>query len=201
MFGSQGRVYKLTFYEEAARVPFIVKWKGHVDPSVSSDVCLNTPDIAPTLLGLLKLPVPAEMEGMDLSHVFLAEPGPEPEFALLQGMGHTYQWIDGSEWRAIRDKQFTYARYLVDGSEHLYDNQNDPLQMNNLVSDPEWSEKLLEMRNGVADKMAEINDEFKPCTWYRDHWMDPDDEFSIIGAAQGPFTGPYPPVSSMRARQ
>jgi len=119
MFGSQGRVYKLTFYEEAARIPFIVNWKGQIDQSSTSDICLNTPDIAPTILGLMNLPIPDEMEGMNLSNSFLGKSGPEPEFALLQGMGHTYQWIDGSEWRAVRDKQFTYARYLVDGSEHL----------------------------------------------------------------------------------
>jgi len=198
MFGSQGRVYKLTFYEEAARIPFIVNWRGQIDRSSVSDVCLNTPDIAPTILGLLGLPVPAEMEGMDLSHAFLGKSGPEPEFAFLQGMGHTYRWINGSEWRAIRDKQFTYARYLVDGSEHLYDNQNDPLQMKNLAVDPSWADKLAEMRSAMGAKMEEINDEFKPCNWYRDNWMDPSDHYSIIGAAQGRFEGSYAPIKSVR---
>jgi len=199
MFGSQGRVYKLTFFEEAARIPFIVNWKGHIKESANSDVCINTPDIAPTILGLLDLPVPAEMEGMDLSHALLGNTGSEPDFALLQGMGHTYRWINGSEWRAIRDKQFTYARYLVDGSEHMYDNQNDPLQMNNLALIPDWTEKLSKMREAMAEKMLEINDEFKPCTWYRDNWMDPDDHYSIIAAAQGKFEGPYKPMNSIRA--
>jgi len=199
MFGSQGRVYKLTFYEEAARIPFIVNWKGQIDQSSTSDICLNTPDIAPTILGLMNLPIPDEMEGMNLSNSFLGKSGPEPEFALLQGMGHTYQWIDGSEWRAVRDKQFTYARYLVDGSEHLYDNQNDPLQMNNLAGDPDWSDKLSSMREGMASKMQEINDEFKPCTWYRDNWMDPDDHYSIIAASQGRFEGEYEAIKSIRA--
>ena len=199
MFGSQGRVYKLTFYEEAARIPFIVKWDGHIQGSGISDVCLNTPDIAPTILGLLDLPVPEEMEGMDLSRSIIGKNGPEPDFALLQGMGHTYRWIDGSEWRAIRGKRFTYARYLLDGSEHLYDNMNDSLQLFNLARDPEWADKLAEMGDAMSAKMSEINDEFKPCTWYRDNWMDPDDNYSIIGAAQGPFEGPHAPIRSIRA--
>lgn len=200
MFGAQGRVYKLTFYEEAARIPFIVQWKGHIMQSSRSDVCLNTPDIAPTILGLLDLPIPDEMEGMDLSHTFLGLAGPEPEFAFMQGMGHTYQWIDGSEWRAIRDKQYTYARYLVDSSEHLYDNRNDPFQMNNLASDPNYSERLINMRAAMAKKMQDLNDEFKPCTWYRDQWMDPSDEYSIIAAAQGRFNGSYSNIKSERGR-
>jgi len=201
MFGAQGRVYKLTFYEEAARIPFLVQWKNHITANTRSDICLNTPDIAPTILGLLDLPVPAEMEGMDLSKSFLGKSGPEPEFALLQGMGHTYQWIDGSEWRAIRDKRFTYARYLVDGSEHLYDNQNDPLQMTNLAGDPDWKDKLVQMQKAMASKMQELNDEFKPCTWYRDNWMSSEDQYSIVAAAKGKFVGPYRAISSERAKR
>ncbi len=199
MFGSQGRVYKLTFYDEAARIPFFVQWKNHIPASSRSDICLNTPDIAPTILGLLNLPVPTEMEGMDLSDQFLGLNGIEPEFALLQGMGHTFQWIDGSEWRAIRDKRFTYARYLVDGSEHLYDHLADPMQMNNLADNSEFNLILDEMRSNMNRKLAEIRDDFMPCTWYRDNWMDPDDHYSIIGAAQGKFSGAFPAIGSIRA--
>jgi len=83
----------------------------------------------------------------------------------------------------------------------LYDNQNDPLQINNLASDPEWAEKLAGLRSGMAVKMQQINDEFRPCTWYRDHWMDPEDQYSITGAAKGSFTGPYRSISSVRSQQ
>ena len=66
MFGSQGRRAKNIFYDEAARVPFLIRYPGHVPSGHISDVCLNTPDLAPTLLSLLGLPVPDEMEGVDL---------------------------------------------------------------------------------------------------------------------------------------
>lgn len=102
---------------------------------------------------------------------------------------------------ATQPKQYTYAKYLVDGSEHLYDNQNDPLQMHNLVSDPKMLERLNNMREGMARKMQDLNDEFKPCSWYRDQWMDPDDEYSIIAAAQGKFDGPYSSIKSERGRR
>jgi len=201
MFGSQGRVYKLTFYEEACRVPFIVQWKDHVPANSLSDACLNTPDIAPTILGLLGLEVPNEMEGMDLSRQAMGKKGEEPAFSLLQGMGHTYRWIDGSEWRAIRGKQYTYARYLVDGSEHLYDNLNDPSQRNNLAAQTEWKDQLNEMRIAMNQKLEEIGDEFKTCTWYRDNWMDSEDQYSIIASAKGPFTGPYERIESHRSKR
>jgi arylsulfatase A-like enzyme len=132
MFGSQGRIAKKIFYEEAARVPFLLRWPGEVEPRVL-DAPLNTPDIAPTLLSLMGLPVPDSMEGMDLSHLARGQIGPEPEAAFMQGMRHTYQWHDGDEWRAVRTERYTYAKMLADGSEYLFDNYRDPYQQNNLV--------------------------------------------------------------------
>ena len=170
MFGAQGRVYKMTFYEESARVPFIMRWPGKVPAGTRSHACMATPDIMPTILGLCKQTIPKTVEGMNLSKLALGQQGPEPEFALLQGMGHTYLWDDGFEWRAIRDKQYTYGRYLKDGKELLFDNKNDPLQSKDLANSPQYKEKLSELRQKMNAKLASINDEFKKCSWYRDNW-------------------------------
>lgn len=67
MFGAQGMLGKNTFCEEAVRVAFLLRWPPRVAPRYT-DACLNTPDIMPTLLSLMGLPVPAGMEGLDLSH-------------------------------------------------------------------------------------------------------------------------------------
>ena len=196
MFTSQGRMFKLTFYDEAANVPFLIRFPK-VKTKGISDACLNTPDITPTLLGLmgLKKKISNEMEGKDLSFIIRHEQGEDPAFAFLQGMGHTFQWIDGFEWRAVRDKQFTYARYLRDGSELLFDRKNDPFEKNNVVESKEYLLVLNKLRNEMNQKMKELNDEFHPCTWYRDHWMYKN--FSIKAAAKGDF-GPIPPIEPVR---
>ena len=196
MFTSQGRMYKLTFYDEAARVPFLIRYPK-LQTKGESDICLNTPDIAPTLLGLMGLhsDIPQEMEGEDLSFVLRHEEGIEPPFALLQGMGHTYQWKNGYEWRAIRDKRFTFATYLRDGSELLFDREIDPYMMKNVINDKEYKSVAQKMRHEMYHKMRDLNDEFKPCTWYRDHWMY--NNYSIKAAAKGEF-GPLPPILPYR---
>ncbi len=198
MFGSQGRVFKLTFYEEACRVPMLIRWPGVINPGAVSDACLNTPDIAPTLAGLMGIDAPHGSEGADLSHCALGRPGPEPDFAFMQGMGHTFLWQDGSEWRAIRSKRYTYARYLCDGSEHLYDNLNDLGQRCNLASVSDQKHILQQMRAQMQRKMTELDDEFLPFTEYR-KWMSPADPYSSMACAHGPFTGPFKPVASLRA--
>ena len=172
MFGAHGRTQKMIFYDEAIRVPFMIRWPGKIESNTSSDICLNTPDIMPTLLSLLNLPIPEEVEGMDLSHHVLGQGGPEPEVAFLQGMGHTYLWEDGFEWRALRDKEFTYAIYRVDGSEFLFHNTSDPCQTTNLVNEPGYQNILEKFRSQLKDRMETLHDTFEQCSWYRDHWVE-----------------------------
>lgn len=111
--------------------------------------------------------------------------------------GHT-AWKDGFEWRAVRDHKFLYAKYLRDGKEVLFDLKKDPGQMNDVAGNPKYRRTLESYRDRMNVKMAELNDEFKPCTWYRDHWMYKG--FSIKEAAHGEF-GPLPPMEPMRGQK
>lgn len=176
MFGAHGRRAKNIFYDEAARIPFLIRWPGHVPAGMTSDACVSAVDYAPTFLGLLGLPVPSRMEGMNLAHLPLNQAGPEPECVLMQGTGATASWETGHEWRAVRNKQYTYAKYRVERTdapqELLFDYVNDPYQMNNLVSDAGHQNVLQEMRNKLAEKMDSVSDTFEASTYYRDHWTD-----------------------------
>jgi arylsulfatase A-like enzyme len=172
MFGAHGRRAKNIFYDEAARVPFVLRWPGRAAAASACDACLATVDIMPTLLGLAGLEVPREAEGMDLSARVLGRPGREPEAALLQNTGACAAWEDGHEWRALRDKRYTYAKYRVDGRELLFDNVADPAQMRDLAAEPAHRTTLERFRRILATRMTAINDTFPASTWYRDHWIE-----------------------------
>lgn len=174
MFGAQGRRAKNIFYEEAARIPFLVRWPGHIPAGLISDACLSAVDFTPTFLGLLGLPVPSRMEGMNLSHLALNQSGPQPDAAFMQGSGATANWETGHEWRAVRNKQYLYAKYRIEridvDQELLFDHTNDPYQMTNLVSSPTHQTTLQELRNKLADKMQSVSDTFEASAYYRDNW-------------------------------
>src|SRR5262249_52889725 len=120
MFGAHGRRAKYIFYEEAARVPFLIRWPGVIPAKLTSDVLLGTPDIMPTLLSLPTLLPPRPGEGADLSRHALGKGGSVPDAAHMQGMGTTAAWADGTEWRGLRDHEYTYAVYRRDGRELLF---------------------------------------------------------------------------------
>ena len=170
MMGSQGRRAKNIFYEEAVRVPFLVRWPGRIPAGNVSDACLNTPDIMPTLLSMMGMPIPAKVEGMDLSHCAYGKPGPEPEAAFMQNTGACAIWEDGYEWRGLRGKRYTYAVYRVDRREFLFDSQADPYQLRNLADDAGHRDVLDQHRSLLKRRMSDLGDEFRMSTWYRDHW-------------------------------
>ena len=68
MFGAHGRRAKNIFYDEAARIPFLIRWPKKIRAGTVSDACISTVDIMPTILSLMDLQIPEDVEGMDLSH-------------------------------------------------------------------------------------------------------------------------------------
>lgn len=178
MFGAQGRMKKNIFYDEAVRVPFLMRWPGKIPGGLVTDACLGTVDIMPTLLTLAGIPAPKEVEGMDLSPIAMGGEGPEPGFAFLMNTGACALWENGHEWRALRSKRHTYAvlrgreEKSLPRKELLFDNVSDPFQMANLAGKPEYEKDLTELRGKLDDKMVSLNDTFPESTWYRDNWIE-----------------------------
>ncbi len=178
MFGAHGRMKKNIFYEESARVPFLMRWPGKIPAGLVSDACFNSVDIMPTLLSLAGVDIPKEVEGTDLSHIALGKNGPEPEYAFLMNTGACASWENGHEWRALRNKKYTYAVYRgwkekgLPRKELLFDNVADPYQMNNLIDKNEYAELAADLRRKLKKKMDSLNDTFPKSTWYRDNWIE-----------------------------
>ena len=171
LFGAHGRRAKNIFYEEAVRVPFLIKWKGKLAENVKRDFIINTVDIMPSLLSMMGLPVPKETEGTDLSACIAGEADTE-EGALMMCTGPTAIFGDGNEWRAYRTKQYTYAIFKSDGQEFLFDDKNDPYQMENLIDNKSYRETAEELKSKMYAKMNEIGDTFENNTWYEKHWVE-----------------------------
>tara|TARA_A100000164_G_C21923985_1_gene782112 strand:+ start:302 stop:1720 length:1419 start_codon:yes stop_codon:yes gene_type:complete len=175
MFGAHGRMKKNIFYEESIRVPFLIQWRDKLSSGLKLDTLLSTVDIMPTILGLVDVEIPKEVEGTDLSLVLKGERFEEPLFAFLMNTGACAIWEDGHEWRAIRDKKYTYAVYRgskdLPRKELFFDNMNDPFQLNNLIDNSKYFTQINRFRNFLSDKMNQLNDEFPASSWYLKNWI------------------------------
>jgi arylsulfatase A-like enzyme len=150
MEGAHGLSGKWIMYEESIHVPLIVR-----DPRLPAStrgrrtqMALNI-DVAPTLLAMAGVPVPAGMQGMDLQpllrdpkargreeayfeHVF-TRPPPQPITPKSEG---------------VRTGRWKYVRYgdLKPPLEQLFDLIADPHEEKNLAQDPGQAGTLAKLR-------------------------------------------------------
>ena len=136
--------------DESARVPFLVRWPGHIPADVRVEAPNSVIDVFPTLVslaGLVESDLGASSEyvsslpGTDLSGLLRGEPGaPRPDSVFL---AHPSNMNNGGSrheiiWRAVVTDDFTYA-VTTEGEHRLWANA-DGYQSENLLDDPAHSE-------------------------------------------------------------
>ena len=146
MLYSQGQQVKSKPWEESANVPFIAKWPQSVPGGRTLDALFCSIDIYPTLCGLAGVPIPSGKDGVDYSHLFRGEAGPERESVSLT-IGEP---TAASPWRGVVTPTHTYAWRPKQGTGWvLYNNVTDQYQMNNLIGQA-GSEALEEQMRRLA---------------------------------------------------
>lgn len=168
MLGSHGRHNKQQPWEESINVPLLMRFGDRLPRGVASDLLCGVVDYAPTLLGLLGVPVPPAMQGRDLSGAIRSGEGagsaPEvPTSVYLAEHICCDQAVrQGLEpWRGVRTARYTYVRSLR-GPWLLYDNLADPYQQRNLIEDPAAGEVREAMEGELQSWMARLDDPLVP---------------------------------------
>ena len=158
MMGSHGLLQKVVWYEESFRIPFIIRWPEKIKPG-NNDLHLSVPDLMPTLLTLMGMEdkLPKEVEGTDFSQTFLGKNQKTPDFTLY--FNPSFEMALGG-MRGLRNDRYTFViRRNNEGAIQeyfLFDNENDPYQLNNIAS---INQPLLDrFEKELFEKLAEIND-------------------------------------------
>jgi len=131
MMGSHGRMGKSVWYEESMVVPFIIRWKGVIEPG-ERKLLLSAPDLMPSILSLLGCGdrIPSGVQGENYAKAILGEDGPRPDAALYMQL-NPGDWSQGS--RGLRTERYTFVIAGQDDQEVrlLFDNVEDPYQLEN----------------------------------------------------------------------
>jgi len=181
MLGSQGLIKKQKPWEESIRIPFLLRYPALFDLEGKQvpDAMIGMQDMMPTLLGLSQLPIPEEVEGIDYSGFLQGSKNPSDSTALLACYHPFGQWrsgIDGGpyeftgrEFRGIRTNHHTYVRSLQ-GPWLLYDNLNDPYQLDNLVDLPQHLPLQDDLDQQLQRKLDQRKDQFLSGMEYINTW-------------------------------
>ena len=150
-FGEHGLIDKRQAYEESMRVPLLAMG-AQVDASVSEvEQNVQNIDIAPTVLDIAGVPAPENFDGLSFLPLLQGE---SPEWR--DTIYYEYFWErpfpQTPTVHAIRTAQYKFIRYhgIWDLNE-LYDIQNDPNEMMNLIRDPAHAQIARDLRNALFD--------------------------------------------------
>jgi len=139
-------------WDEAARIPGIIRWPARIKGAQRSDMLLGSVNYMPTMLGFAGLSIPTGVQGRDLSRAILGdEEAEEDEIFLEQTQPGNTPY--SSPWRAIRTKRYLYAEsgHIPDSEWLLYDVQDDPYQQKNLIQDPDSAEMKVDLQGKLSD--------------------------------------------------
>jgi arylsulfatase A-like enzyme len=165
LIGAHGAWKKQQPYEESIRVPMLWHYPRVMGRKQRSlDALINSEDLMPTLLGMAGVPIPPSVEGLDFSRHIRGAEDPSDGAALLTCPMPFGQWAKkwgGREYRGIRTKRHTYVRDRR-GPWLLFDNVEDPYQMNNLLGQQGSEELEQRLEAWLQRKLDATGDQFLP---------------------------------------
>ena len=159
-------------YSESMNVPFIVRYKGRLAPH-TDDMLLSSPDIMPTMLGMVGLhdSIPGVTQGRDLSPLFFA---PDTKAVARPDAALYIQNVDGKKdadglvldyfpsARGLKTARYTLAVYITRDYKRkqvlLFDDKADPYQMHNLAEEPKSKPVLKQLAKRMGEILDEIDD-------------------------------------------
>ncbi len=157
-FGEHGLIDKRHAYEESMRVPLLVWAPGMIKPnSVIEQVVMNV-DLAPTFLELAGIKKPGQMQGYSFTQLLKGSPGGWKRDKVF----YEYYWESAFPQTpttfAVRSDRYKYIYYNgVWDTNELFDLENDPYEMNNLVNDSSFRKIGLELKAELFNWLETTN--------------------------------------------
>jgi len=170
MMGDHGMLEKRAFYEEASRVPLMMKvpWLAKEQNMIEGSV--GHIDLVPTLLDLVGEDIPATLQGKSLQPVLRAQSDLNDNDVFVQWNGTSEEVPDrflGSDkinrmlalpWRSVITPDRWKLNLCAGDRCELYDLTADPHEMSNLYDDPAQIDRVRDMAARVRIWQHETGD-------------------------------------------
>ena len=160
--GEHGFRTKLAPYDANYRSPFIVSMPGVVPQGKTCAHCITSSDVVVTFHSFAGIEPAWKMHGHDLTPLFKDPSAPWTHAAFYEFSGEHYGrdvanvvnespkkavYHDVPWYVVVREDRWKLIHYLQSGvGEELYDLQNDPEELTNVVSKPENKDNLTRLR-------------------------------------------------------
>jgi len=141
-------------YEEAIRIPMLIRYPPRIKAGLRPEQMVMSIDLASTLLELAGEQPASSMQGMSWLPIFAGEVTTWRTNFLVEYYSDTvFERIRNMGYKAVRNERYKYIHYVdLAGADELYDLQEDPYELKNLISDPDYA-AVLEQMKGDLDNL------------------------------------------------
>ena len=157
VFGEHGLIDKRHMYEESIKVPLLVYAPGTIKGGTVISENVQNIDIAPTILDIAEECIPRNMRGLSFWPLLEGE-----KIKWRNEIFYEYYWERAFPQTpttfGIRTDKYKYIYYYgIWDTNELYDIENDPAEMHNLIDKPEYKKLVKEMNKKVFDWLESTN--------------------------------------------
>lgn len=143
-----------TFTEEVARIPLAVRWPARFARGRSSDQLVSNMDVTATMLAAAGVSVPKTMDSRSLLPLCEDNTAVDwPDELICEHHGHGEDILQ----RIVMHDRFKYVAAMYDGDE-LYDLQEDPYELHNLIDDPAYHKTVNDLRRRIIQHITKTDD-------------------------------------------
>jgi choline-sulfatase len=139
------QTHGLFVYEEAVRVPLIIKLAAGEGAGRRVADIVQHVDLVPTVLDLAKAPIPGNVRGRSLKPLLDGASHLPERLAYSESLFGRYHF-GWSELTTVTDGRY---RYIKAPQDELYDLRQDPEERRNLALDPAQAQTLASLRAGL----------------------------------------------------
>jgi len=153
-FGEHGLIDKRTAYEESMRVPMLARCPELFPGGRVVDKVVSGLDIMPTCLDAAGAPIPQGLDGRSFLPLLAGKDDPQWRKELLYEYYWERNFPQTPTMHALRTDRYKYIHYYgIWDLDELYDLQEDPHEMNNLIANPERKDTVKDLNKRLFDVM------------------------------------------------
>jgi arylsulfatase A-like enzyme len=156
--GEHGMYDKRFMYEEALRMPLIVRWPSIIKPGSTCDALVINCDYAPTFLDLAGTRPSDQMQGRSLAPLFRGELPPDWRTSFYYRYYHDPGDHNTHAHYGIRTTTHKLIHFWRKDQWECYDLQNDPRELNNIHADPASAAIVEQLKAHLAQLRQEVGD-------------------------------------------
>jgi arylsulfatase A-like enzyme len=157
--GEHGWFDKRFMYDESFKTPLLIRWPNVITAGTTEEEMVQNLDFAQTFLELAEIPSPIDMQGESIVPLLKGEKEKWNRDAVYY---HYYEYPGAHEVKrhyGVATTAYKLMHFYYDVDEwELYDRKKDPLEINNVYADPEYTEVVKEMKQKLEELRKKYGD-------------------------------------------